>query len=53
MFSLLLFFACGDEEKSDTAVEETLEVGEPTEEEAVEEYSEESEEEVPAEEGGE
>ena len=25
MFSLLLFFACGDEEKTDTAVEEAVE----------------------------
>ena len=25
MFSLLLFFACGDEEKTDTATEEAVE----------------------------
>jgi len=56
MFSLLLFFACGDEEKSDTAAEEVIEVTDPAEEEAVEEeveIEEESEEEVPEEERGE
>ena len=49
MFSLLLFFACGDEEKSDTSVEEVSE----TAEEVVEVETEESEEDTPVEEEGE
>jgi len=37
MFSLLLFFACGDKEKIDTASEENEEVVETSTEEVVEE----------------
>lgn len=51
MFSLLLFFACGDKEKVDTASEETEEAVETSTEEVVEET--ESVEEEASEEGGE
>ena len=50
MFSLLLFFACGDEEKTDTAVEEAVEEVVDT---SVEEETEEVVEEETSEEGGE
>ena len=46
MFSLLLFFACGDEEKTDTAAEEVVE-------EVVDTSAEEVIEEETSEEGGE
>ena len=50
MFSLLLFFACGDEEKTDTAAEESVEEVVDT---SVEEETEAAVEEEASEEGGE
>ena len=50
MFSLLLFFACGDEEKTDTAAEEVVEEVIDT---SVEEKTDTATEEEATEEGGE